>query len=156
MNHFCGKVDRRKAFNLIYSWDHCQRSSPSQISDTPRAGFESAHKLSSGFDEWSCAVVITTTLWRCIVFGGYKKRSKESSKVALNSCYQQIFMVTNHVKYIFIFTLWVNSTKFQIVLMKFGNSLYINSYEKYIFRCSSLYLLPIPNFKPFVENITRI
>ena len=141
MNRFCGKVDRRKAFNLIYSWDHCQRSSPSQISDTPRAGFESAHKLSSGFDEWSCAVVITTTPWRCIVFGGYKKRSKESSKVALNSCYQQIFMVTNHVKYIFIFTLWVNSTKFQIVLMKFGNSLYINSY----LACPVGH--PLPNFE---------
>ena len=31
---FCGMVDRRKAFSLISSRDHCQRSSPS------RAGFE--------------------------------------------------------------------------------------------------------------------
>ena len=30
-------VDRRKAFSLISSRDHCQRSSPSRISDTPRA-----------------------------------------------------------------------------------------------------------------------
>ena len=51
MNCFCGMVDRRKAFTLISSRDHCQRSSPSQISDTLRAGFEPAQNLSSGFDE---------------------------------------------------------------------------------------------------------
>ena len=51
MNCFCGMVDRRKAFTLISSWDHCQRSSPSQIPDTPRAGFEPAQGLSSGFVE---------------------------------------------------------------------------------------------------------
>ena len=28
---FCGMVDRRKAFSLISSWDHCQRCSPSRI-----------------------------------------------------------------------------------------------------------------------------
>ena len=38
MNCFCGMVDRRKVFSLISSRDHCQRSSPSQISDTPQAG----------------------------------------------------------------------------------------------------------------------
>ena len=32
MNCFCGMVDRQKAFSLISSWDHCQRSSPSWIS----------------------------------------------------------------------------------------------------------------------------
>ena len=46
MNCFCGMVDRRKAFSLISSRDHCQRSSPSWISDTPRAGFEPAQNLS--------------------------------------------------------------------------------------------------------------
>ena len=61
MNCFCGMVDGRKTFSLISSQDHCQRSSPSRISDTPRAGFEPAQNLSSGFVEWSCAVVITTT-----------------------------------------------------------------------------------------------
>ena len=35
MNYLCGMVDRRKAFSLISSWDHCQRSSPSRISNTP-------------------------------------------------------------------------------------------------------------------------
>ena len=64
MNWFCGMVDRRKPFSLISSGYHCQRSSPLQISDTPRAGFEPAQNLSSGLVEWSCAVVITTTL-RC-------------------------------------------------------------------------------------------
>ena len=51
MNCFCGMVDRRKAFSLISSRDHCQRSSPSRISDTPRAGFEPAQNLSSGLVE---------------------------------------------------------------------------------------------------------
>ena len=50
-----------KALSLISSRDHCQRSSPSRIYDTPRAGFEPAQNLSSDFVEWSCAVVITTT-----------------------------------------------------------------------------------------------
>ena len=58
MNCFCGMVDRRKAFGLISSRDHCQRSSPSRISDTPWAGFEPVQNLSSGFVEWSCAVVM--------------------------------------------------------------------------------------------------
>ena len=61
MNCFCGMVDQRKAFSLISSRDHCQRSSPSRISDTPGAGFEPAQNLSSGLVEWVCAVVITTT-----------------------------------------------------------------------------------------------
>ena len=38
MNCFCGMVDRRKAYSLISSRDHCHRSSPSRISDMPRAG----------------------------------------------------------------------------------------------------------------------
>ena len=51
MNCFCGMVDQRKAFSLISSRDHCQRSPPSQISDAPRAGFELAQNLSSGLVE---------------------------------------------------------------------------------------------------------
>ena len=39
---------------------HYQRSLPSRISDTLRAGFEPAQNLSSGLVEWSCTVVITT------------------------------------------------------------------------------------------------
>ena len=63
LNCFCGMVDRRwrKAFSLISSQDHCQRSSPSRISNPPRAGFEPAQNLSLGLVEWSCAVVITAT-----------------------------------------------------------------------------------------------
>ena len=52
----------------ISNRDHCQRSSPSRISNTPRAGFEPARNLSSGFDEWSCEIVITTTPLRCLWF----------------------------------------------------------------------------------------
>ena len=61
MSYFCGMVVRRKTFSLVSSRDHCQRSSPSRFSNTPRAGFEPAQNLSSGLVEWSCAVVITTT-----------------------------------------------------------------------------------------------
>ena len=48
MNSFYGMVDRRKKFSLISRRDHCQRSSPSRISDPPRAGFEPVQNLSSG------------------------------------------------------------------------------------------------------------
>ena len=69
LNCFCGMVDQRKVFSLISSRDHCQRSSPSRISGTPRTGFEPAQNLSSGLVEWSCVVVIITTprrhLWPC-------------------------------------------------------------------------------------------
>ena len=51
MNCFCGMVARGKAFSLISSRDHCQRSLSSRISDTPPAGFEPAQNLSSGFVE---------------------------------------------------------------------------------------------------------
>ena len=45
MNYFCGMVDQRKAVSLISNWDHCQRSSPSQISDTRRAGWYRLRKI---------------------------------------------------------------------------------------------------------------
>ena len=61
MNYFYGMVERRIAFSLISDQDHCQRSSPWQISDTLQAGFEPEQNLSSGLFEWSFAVVITTT-----------------------------------------------------------------------------------------------
>ena len=51
MNCFCGMVDRRKAFSLITSRDHCQRSSPSRISDTPRAELEPSQKLETLLNE---------------------------------------------------------------------------------------------------------
>ena len=37
MNCFCGVVNRRKAFSLISSRDHCQRSWPTRISDPIKA-----------------------------------------------------------------------------------------------------------------------
>ena len=63
MNCFCGMVDWQKVFSLISSQNHCQRSSPSQISDTLRAGFEPVQNLSSDLVEWSCVVLITATPW---------------------------------------------------------------------------------------------
>ena len=86
MNYFCGMVDRRKAFSLISSRDHCQRSSPSRISDTPLAGFEPAQNLSSGFVEGSCAVVITTT----------PRRQISSRCVFQKLCHFRQFMMTSY------------------------------------------------------------
>ena len=51
-NCFCGMVDRRKAFSLTSSWNHCQTPSPPLISGTPRAGFEPTQNLSSGLVSW--------------------------------------------------------------------------------------------------------
>ena len=49
INSFCGMVDQQKAFSLISSQDHCQRSSPLRISHMPRVGFEPVQNLSSAF-----------------------------------------------------------------------------------------------------------
>ena len=40
MNCFCGMVDQRKAFSLISSQDHCQRSSPSESPTRREQGFK--------------------------------------------------------------------------------------------------------------------
>ena len=50
--------ERRLAY---FPYDHCQRFSPSRISDTTPAGFRPAQNLCSGLVERSSAVVITTT-----------------------------------------------------------------------------------------------
>ena len=51
MNCFCGIADQRKVFSLISSQDHCMKSSLLRVSGTPRARFEPAQNLSSGFVE---------------------------------------------------------------------------------------------------------
>ena len=58
MNCFCKMVEKRKAFSIISSWDHCQRFSPLFISKVLWVGFEPANNLNSGFFEGSCAEVI--------------------------------------------------------------------------------------------------
>ena len=62
INCFSGMVDRQKVFSLLFSQGHCQRSSPSGISNTPQGGHEPTQILSSGLVEFrrSCIVVITT------------------------------------------------------------------------------------------------
>ena len=89
MNCFCGMVDRRKVFRLISTQGHCQRPSPSRISNTPQAGFESAQNLSSGLVEWGCAVVITTTPRRHALFW---QRYKNAS-FYLSHYFEQMFLV---------------------------------------------------------------
>ena len=64
MNCFCSMVDRRKAFSLISSLDHCQRSWPSRISDTAVSRVWTCTEPEFRL-RWmklcSSAVVITTT-----------------------------------------------------------------------------------------------
>ena len=65
MNCFCAMVDQPKAFTLISSWDHCQKSSLLRISKTPQAGFKSVQNLSLALVEWSCTVVIPAAkIWK--------------------------------------------------------------------------------------------
>ena len=45
MNYFCGMVDWRMAFSLIFSREHCQGFLLLQISDKPWVGFEPAQNL---------------------------------------------------------------------------------------------------------------
>ena len=63
MSCFCGMVDRRKTCSHISRRDHCQ------------AGFEPAQNLSPGFDEWICAVMITTTPRRQVFNVGIRRWS---------------------------------------------------------------------------------
>ena len=60
MNYFCGILDEKKVISLIFSLDHCQRSSPLQISGMLRAGFDTVQNLTLGCVERSWALVITT------------------------------------------------------------------------------------------------
>ena len=63
-----GWVTKDVTFIIISSRDHCQRSTSSRMSDTPQSGIEVAQNLSSGLNEWSCVLVITTTprrRWTC-------------------------------------------------------------------------------------------
>ena len=53
---------QRNMVCLISRRDHCNESSPSQISDTPLASSEPVQNLSLGLVEWSCAAVLTTIL----------------------------------------------------------------------------------------------
>ena len=115
MNCFCGMVDRRKAFSLISSRGHCQRSSPSRISDRPRAGFELAQNLSSGLVEWSCTVVTTTTPRRHNL-SPYPnhKQFKYWEEDTLTPCFSNTILVSNSVgRGVEIFLLYIISKKEQ-------------------------------------------
>ena len=50
---FYGTVDWQKVFSLISGRDHCQRYSPSRISDMLQAQLEPVQNLNVGFAEWS-------------------------------------------------------------------------------------------------------
>ena len=95
INCFCGMVYPRKTFSHISRSNHCQRFSPLQISDPPRAEFELAQNLSSGFSELNCAVVITNIsrstvdYWQIIAFFlkslvlSFRKQHSSKNLVAL-------------------------------------------------------------------------
>ena len=96
MNCFCGMVDQQKVFGLISIWDHCQRSSPLWISDTPRAGFKPTQNLSSGFVEWSCAVLITTTPRRHKLLKWNKKHCPKFHKCFLLDLKSKLAKCSGH------------------------------------------------------------
>ena len=106
MNCFCGVLDRQKTFSLISSRDHCQRSSPSRISDTPRAGFEPAQSLSSDLVKWSCAVVITTTPQRHMIDRVHLPHACRATVIGR------------------IFTLWIYFIYFIYLLYEFTEGIY--------------------------------
>ena len=54
-------ADELTALSFISSREHWQRFSRLQICNMSRPGFELTQKVSKGFAEWSCAVVIITT-----------------------------------------------------------------------------------------------
>ena len=60
MNCFCRMVVRRKAIGLLSSRDNVQRFSRTEIADTRRAGLERTQKLTSGFGEQSCTILLIT------------------------------------------------------------------------------------------------
>ena len=66
MNCFSGMIEQQKAFSLISSRDHCQRSH--QRKSLARRE-QDLNNSSSGFDEWSCAILTKICLceWRCVV-----------------------------------------------------------------------------------------
>ena len=77
MNCFCGMVDRPKAFSLISSRDHCQRSSLSRISDTPSRVWTCAEpefrlswmKLRSSDNHNTTAPELRTKAHKKVIFG---------------------------------------------------------------------------------------
>ena len=76
-------------FSFIFSWDHCQRFSSSQISDTFEARFEPPQNLSSDFIDWDCSVVITVTLRRHKSSETLKSHTQTRwyfSRLAVSSC----------------------------------------------------------------------
>ena len=96
MNYFYGMVDRRNAFSLISSRNHCQRSPPLQISDTRREGFEPAENLNSGLIEQSCAVVIMKIVTIYIRINQRKTVFNMIQPIAISEIYQKERTLTRY------------------------------------------------------------
>ena len=95
---FCGMVDQQKAFTLISSWHHCQRSSPSWISNMLRAGFEPVQNLISGLVEWSCAAVtLRVKKFEVVVY---------TSILAILGCSQSCLWFLNSFILLIFFLIW--------------------------------------------------
>ena len=82
----------QKAFSFISSQDHCQRASPSEISNTSRTGFKPVLNLSSGLVEWSCAVVIITTPRRHKPFFGIKLHFYRKKRLGITYLNKKIIL----------------------------------------------------------------
>ena len=156
MNCFCGMVDRQKVFSLISSRDHCQWSSPSRISDTPRVGFEPAQSLSSGLVEWSCSVVITTTprrhddeLHLKLFFVGRLGPKNWSSLYWLKSgtdihC---LFHVSNLMLFLkffhsyFFAQIWSHNLKFSKLTESWHRGTLLYAYHSFNISCSKVFVI---------------
>ena len=111
---FCCMVDRQKAFSFISSRDHCQRSSPSRISNTLRVGFEPAQSLSSGLVESRFAVVITTTPRRYVCYTChftenlffFFSRRPEKMVFPKITCWNMIYLVLSGEMIFFFSKIW--------------------------------------------------
>ena len=155
VNCFCGMVDRRKVFSLIWSQDHYQKSSPLQISNMPQVIFEHAQNLSSGLVELSCAVVITTTPW-------HHHTPSSSSLILLFIIYQfnvilfkMFFSVNDFIDFIFILTL--NQTRKGNFRKGGGFLAFLIIFLTLLkhFSLSLDHLLPHATFIPIITEITE-
>ena len=99
--------------------DHCQRFSPSQIFDTPQAGFEPAQNLSSDFVKWSCAGVIN---W-------FKKLLKGCScSYWICSWFKQILVQAEVKQFYIILLIWYFSHFCILALCVFKKKKTLHSY----------------------------
>ena len=96
-------VYQRKVVSLTSSRDHCHRSSPSQISDTPLAVFKPVQNLSPGLVESRYVLVVITTLHlNFALWDVISEIKKVNRELGLFFLYLINFLECSHIKLSFI------------------------------------------------------